>query len=72
MILQEVIVLRDGLLRIALDDDGRYRLAYGERVVYENGRRTIRGRGTPYEFKSVEQLRYDFERDVEAAGGRFG
>jgi hypothetical protein len=24
----------------------------------------------PYEFKSVEQLRRDFERDVKAAGGK--
>jgi hypothetical protein len=23
----------------------------------------------PYEFKSVEQLRRDFERDIKAAGG---
>ncbi len=30
----------------------------------------LRGRRVPYEFRSVEQLRYDFERDVEAAGGR--
>jgi hypothetical protein len=24
----------------------------------------------PYEFKSVEQLRRDFERDVKTAGGK--
>ena len=72
MLLSEIIVLRDGLLRIELAEDGRYCLAYGERVVYENGRRTVRGRSTPYEVKSVEQLRYDFERDVAAAGGRLG
>ena len=30
-------------------------------------RRTVRGRETAYEFKSVEQLRYDFERDAEDA-----
>jgi hypothetical protein len=24
----------------------------------------------PYTFRSIEQLRYDFERDVEAIGGR--
>ena len=72
MVLREIIVLRDALLRIELEDDGRYCLAYGERVVYQNGRRTVRGRTAPYEFKSVEQLRYDFERDVAAAGGRLG
>jgi len=72
MVLREIIVLRDALLRIELEDDGRYCLAYGERVVYRNGRRTVRGRTAPYEFKSVEQLRYDFERDVAAAGGRLG
>jgi len=72
MILREIILLRDGLLHVELADDGRYRLAYGDRVVYENGRRTVRGRSAPYEFKSVEQLRYDFERDVAAAGGRLG
>ena len=72
MVLREIVVLRDGLLRIELEDDGRYRLAYGDRVVYQNGRRTVRGRSAPYEFKSVEQLRYDFERDVAAAGGRPG
>ena len=32
--------------------------------------RHIRGRETPYEFKSVEQLRSDFERDVKATGGK--
>jgi hypothetical protein len=72
MVLREIIVLRDALLRIELEEDGRYRLAYGERVVYQNGRRTVRGRTAPYDFKSVEQLRYDFERDVAAAGGRLG
>jgi len=72
MVLREIIVLRDALLRIELEEDGRYCLAYGERVVYQNGRRTVRGRTAPYEFKSVEQLRYDFERDVVAAGGRLG
>jgi len=39
-------------------------------VVYENGKRRVRGRVQPYELRSVEQLRYDFERDVEAVGGR--
>ena len=72
MLLRETILLRDVVVHIELDEGGHYRLAYGERVVYENGERKLRGRSAPYEFKSVEQLRYDFERDIEAAGGRLG
>ena len=71
MTLAEIVVLRDTMVRIELEED-RYRLAYGERVVYETGRGVVRGRSFPYEFKSVEQLRYDFERDVEAVGGSLG
>ena len=69
MILRETVILGREVVRIELDRDA-YRLSYGEAVVYEDGRRRVRGRWTPYEFRSVEQLRYDFERDVEAAGGR--
>jgi len=29
--------------------------------------RTLRGRASAYEFRSVEKLRYDFERDAEDA-----
>jgi hypothetical protein len=51
-----------------------YRLAFERRnqclLSYERGAaqgdtRTLRGRGSPYTFRSVEQLRYDFERDLE-------
>lgn len=51
-----------------------YRLAYrrgGECLLcYEHSAtrphaRTLRGRAATYAFRSVEQLRYDFERDVE-------
>jgi len=70
MALKEIVLLRDALVRVEVDDALRYRLAYGEQVVYENGRRTVRGRSAAYQFRSVEQLRYDFERDVEAVGGR--
>jgi hypothetical protein len=69
MVLQETVVLGHARLRVELDGE-RYRLSYGDAVLYENGRRRVRGRWTPYEFRSIEQLRYDFERDVEAAGGR--
>jgi hypothetical protein len=57
----------------------KYRLYYGRRGVclvrYDNEtgkgvHRHVRGREMPYEFKSVAQLRRDFERDVKAAGGK--
>jgi hypothetical protein len=67
--LEETVLLGHIVVRVRLYGDA-YRLSYGEQVVYENGRRRIRGRWSAYEFRSVEQLRYDFERDVEAAGGR--
>ena len=59
----------DTVLTIELRDDLSYVLRYGELVEYSNGRRRLRGRVLPYEFRSVEQLRYDFEEDVRAAGG---
>ena len=65
------MLVGDVVVRVDLDGE-RYRLSYGERVVYENGRRRVRGRWTDYRFRSIEQLRYDFERDVEDAGGRLG
>jgi hypothetical protein len=70
MVLEEIALLANAVVRVQLDEKLRYRLSYGEAVVYENGRRTVRGRSSPYEFRSVEKLRYDFERDVEALGGR--
>lgn len=70
--LHETVVLADAILEVELHSDLRYRLRYGDLVEYENGRRRVRGRSSRYEFRSVEQLRYDFERDVEAAGGNLG
>ena len=67
MALHEIIVLGERLARIELDGSA-YRLSYGDEVVYEPGRRRVRGRWLPYEFRSVEQLRYDFEQDVAALG----
>ena len=72
LVLHERVVLQDADLEIELHDDLRYRLRYGDRVEYRDGRRRVRGRSTSYAFRSVEQLRYDFERDVAAAGGRLG
>jgi hypothetical protein len=63
--LHETVVLEDGrLINIELSADLMYRLRYGELIEYSNGRRRVRGRTLPYEFRSVEQLRYDFEQDV--------
>jgi hypothetical protein len=58
LLLREKVVTSDGMLEIELHDDLRYRLSW-KGIVYDNRRR--------YDFKSVEQLRYDFERDVEKA-----
>jgi len=70
--------LADGAwLEIRLAQDARglhFRLAYGRDgdclLCYESRAprgplRTLRGRAAPYVFRSVEQLRYDFERDAE-------
>lgn len=54
-----------------VDRPARYRLRFGRPgawlVSYEDGRREANGRRQPYAFRSVEQLRYDFEKDVEHA-----
>ena len=69
---KESVVMHDAVLEIELGADLRYRLRYGDLVEYENGRRKVRGRSSRYDFRSVEQMRYDFERDVAAVGGRLG
>lgn len=69
LLLAERAILGDSHLVIELHDDLRYCLKYGELVEYRDGRRRLRGRASAYEFRSVEQLRYDFELDVRAAGG---
>jgi len=61
---EERVVLADGaLLELALRSGADYRLACvkGGRVLVEYRS------GGAYEFKSVEKLRYDFERDAEDA-----
>jgi len=70
--LHERVVLHDTILEVELKSDLSYRLRYGDLVEYDNGRRKVRGRSSRYEFRSVEQLRYDFERDVRAVGGNVG
>jgi hypothetical protein len=69
MLLHERVVLPDTILEVELRSDLSYRLRYGELVEYHNGRRKVRGRSSRYEFRSAEQLRYDFERDVASVGG---
>jgi len=67
MLLKERVVLSGLQVEIQLDEKQQYCLRYGDIVEYRNGMKRVRGRTTAYEFRSVEQLRYDFERDVEAA-----
>jgi len=67
--MRETVLIADTVLTVELHDDLRYSLRYGDLVEYSNGRRCVRGKAMPYEFRSVEQLRYDFEQDVRAAGG---
>lgn len=71
MALHEIVVVAEGLLEVSFRE-GAYLLRYGNLVEYAGGVRRVRGRKAPYAFRSVEQMRYDFERDVEAAGGRLG
>ena len=66
LLYQEKALVNGVLLEIELHDDLRYRLRYGGLVEYADGQRRIRGRARPYAFRSVEQLRYDFEQDVAA------
>jgi len=72
VLFHEQALTRGAVLEIELHDDLRYRLLYGDVVEYSDGRRRVRGRSSRYEFRSVEQLRYDFERDVESVGGKLG
>ncbi len=72
MALHEIVVLPGGELEIDFRSRTSYLLRFEDLVEYRDGARRVRGRRLPYEFRSVEQLRYDFERDVEAAGGRLG
>ena len=62
---KERVVLPSGRFTFSLDGES-YRLSYDDVVVYQNGKRIIRGRSSAYAFRSVEQMRYDFERDVQS------
>lgn len=72
LLLHERAVFRGEMLEVELHDDLRYRLRFSGRVEYQDGKKRIDGKAFPYAFRSVEQLRYDFERDVAALGGRLG
>ena len=72
MVLHERALFRGALLEIELHPGLRYRLRYADLVEYVPGRKIIHGRPAAYVFRSVEQLRYDFEQDVKAAGGSLG
>ena len=58
-------------LEAVVEGERAYRLRWGVpgdwRVVYEPGERRVQGKRHAYAFRSIEQLRYDFERDVEDA-----
>ena len=58
LLLRETLVMQGDTLEIELHDDLRYRLSW-RGITYDGKRK--------YDFRSVEQLRYDFERDVQAA-----
>ena len=72
LLLHEKALFRGEVLEVELHDDLRYRLSFGDLILYEDHQKKIRGKAQPYSFKSVEQLRYDFERDVAALGGSLG
>ena len=58
LLLRETVVLEGEILEVELHHDLRYRLSW--RGITYNEKRN-------YDFRSVEQLRYDFERDVQKA-----
>ena len=72
ILLREKCFFGEQVLEVELHDDLRYRLSFSSQIIYTNGEKRINNRRIPYTFRSVEQLRYDFERDVAAAGGRLG
>jgi len=78
ILLDQRCLLPDGAwmeIRLARDARGlAYRLAFlrggecllsYERRPAQGDLRALHGRTAPYAFRSVEQLRYDFERDLE-------
>lgn len=72
LLVHEKSFSRGTVLEVRLQSDFRYRLAFGALLVYENDTKSLRGKVQPYRFRSVEQLRYDFEQDVKSLGGDLG
>ena len=68
MILYREVVAGERRLVLEVHDDGRYLMRYGELLEYRDGRKRVRGRWSAYAFRSVEQLRYDFERELAQLG----
>jgi hypothetical protein len=65
--LHERVIFANAMLEVFFEDPSSFLLRYGDLVAYRPGEREVQGRTSPYRFRSVEQLRYDFERDVEGA-----
>lgn len=64
----ETVLLEGAELRLEVHDGQRYLLRYRDLVQFENGKKRVRGRSSAYEFRSVEQLRYDFEKELKQLG----
>jgi len=68
LLFAETVITEGGELRLEVHDGPRYVLRYGELIEYRDGRKRVRGRSSAYQFRSVEQLRYDFEREMKQLG----
>jgi hypothetical protein len=68
LLFAESVITEGGELRLEVHDGPRYVLRYGELIEYRDGRKRVRGRTSAYQFRSVEQLRYDFEREMKQLG----
>ena len=64
----ETVITEGGELRLEVHDGPRYVLRYGDLIEYCDGRKRVRGRTSAYAFRSIEQLRYDFEREMKQLG----
>ena len=64
LLFSETVITEGGELRLEVHDGPRYVLRYGDLIEYRDGKKRVRGRTSAYEFRSVEQLRYDFEREL--------
>ena len=72
LLFAETVIAEGGELRFEVHDGPRYVLRYADLIEYRDGKKRVRGRTSAYVFRSVEQLRYDFERDIRSLGGPLG